>query len=686
MPENENRRALALAVTVILIFAPTALQCGLYLDDYGFVNSLTHISPAGLWRQFIEYVPGRNLHIPFFYLMLRLTGGSAAAMHGLSVICDAVTAIVVYRFVRRMSGLSTVAWTSALAFIAVPNHGETHFWLTAIPQNQLSTLLALCAFLLATYRGINFKVMALSVYAVSLFTYDQVFFLWPLLLYTMWRSDEAPRAGRYVFLGGICLSLDLAHLALRYLSPYASGGRPLIRFADVLLRSRDMIVAIGKGLIPVPTPSYIDSRWSILIMGAALAGGYWIYREALRTACDEKEKLDGWASGFGCVEISVFGLFWMGLAYAPNLFWFISPRHNYLPSFGLVLAAVSIGGAAIVRASWIRRIAPFLAIPAFALVAVADVHEGTQWLASRGTHDSFAREVRRMSPPVENVFVVGAPRYLHRAPLFNLPHDVALAATRELDGAAVFGDYEVTPTRTGIVYWNDLSIASPEAFRWVPANAANVVSYDKSTRGIECLGALDVQEPLGSARRLSLRPNPDCIKTFPLTAQVALTKSEIAADSTGTRSSGSGITLLRAEVRKKEVSTSLVLEWMMGRTPHGVLALVPRLKDRNGKLLLDTIFPSNSNPAPRDYFRESFSTAYNPERPYPMLWPLVDDVVSSKDMRPGRILRETFEIRRSVDHDDGSATLEVDLYEFNAAGIPQKIGTFASPAKVLPSA
>lgn len=671
-----------LAGLAALIFLPTALFCGLYLDDYSFLRMLEGATGYELWRHFIEYVPGRNLHIPFFYALIRLTGGSVPGMHAISIAFDAANAAMLFLFVRRLTGLRAIAWAAAVIFILAPNHGETHYWITLIPQCQIPTFLILAAFLLATSPAGPRLTAAASVYAVALFTYDQVFFLWPLLLFVAWRANHSIRRRNFVLAAFTLAALNVTHIVFRYLSPYASGGRPLIRLSDFFRRGLDAIVATAKGIIPIPTPSYAHWGWTILVAVIALALGIWMVRRIAEEIRAEKLQYASWTQGREWIWIVVFGTAWTGLAYAPNLFWFISPRHNLLPSIGWAIALASIGAVAATRIPRLSSILPTACVLAFMFAALSNVHEGTQWIESKRMKEAYAAEVRQVAAPADTLFLVGAPRYLHRAPAFNLPHDVALAAARVLGRPSLVGDYSVSPTRTGIVYYNDLSIVPANAFNWLPAANVNLVSYDENSSSFQCAAMLSLQEPGGGQRELPLRPSRGCKTTVKIPLEVALVESETRP--APTNQSVSGISLLHAEIRTHERMTSLVLEWAMGAPPSQVLALIPRLKDQNGNTILDSVFYQENSE--RNRLKEALFRSHNPKRPYPVLWPLVDDMAPLSEMKPGQVLRQVFELRKTISGPYAEGLLEVDLFQIKSDGSTQNSGHFAVPVVIKPAA
>lgn len=680
---EDRRAALAIAALAVAVFAPTVLLCGLYLDDYSFLRTLEGVSLRGLWAEFLHYVPGRNLHIPFHYGLIRLTGGSIAAMHAVSVVFEALNAAMVFLFIRRLTGLRSIAWAAATIFVLAPNHGETHFWITLIPQCQIPFFLMLSSLLLASRPGGPRLAAAAAVYGAALFTYDQVFFLWPLLLITAWRGDARAGLRRYAAAAAFFLGMNVTHITLRYVSPSASGGRPLIRIGDFIHRCGDALVAMAKGIIPLQTPSYAHWGWSVAAAAGALAAGLCILWAAGRAVRDERDELARWTRGGGWIAAVAFGAAWTALAYAPNLFWFISPRHNLIPSAGWALALAAAAAAAAGRSAKLSAALPFAALLAFVLAVLANVHEGTQWIAARRLHQSFAAALRHLAPPVDTVFLIGAPRYLHKAPAFNLPHDVMMAAAREL-GRELVGDYQAAPTRRGIVYYNDLSISPASGARWIPAEKVNLLSYEGSNRSFECAAALTLLEPGGGRRILPLRSSPLCTATVDVAQEVALLESRVLPASAPLARPEKGIALARAEVRTRGRTTLLTLFWAVGEPPVKVVSIIPRLTNKSGAPMLDSIFPYPSKPAARNFFLESFFRSHNPERPYPMLWPLVDDLAPFSRAKPGQILRQVFELRKEVAGSDVHGTLDVDLFEYEPSGTALSSGHFSVPVTVRP--
>ncbi|MDX6769817.1 MAG: hypothetical protein SF051_09815 [Elusimicrobiota bacterium] len=641
-----QRVPLALALFTAALFAPAAAVCGFYLDDYSFLRALEGAGPERLWHEFIRYVPGRNLHVPFFALLLRLTGASDLALHLVSTAFDAILVFMAYHLASRLSGSRATATVTAAAFAVAPNHGETHFWITLIPQCQIPMALTLGAFLCATSPRGPRLITAFSLFTVALFTYDQVYFLWPLLLAAAWLHEERRTMKPYALAALGFATLNAAHTALRYLSPHASGGRPLIRTADAARRVYDAAQAVAHGLLPWPSTSHAHWAWTVLASVAGLGAAWWLARELKRGDPVARD----WRLP------AAFGAAWTAAAYGPNLFWYISPRHNLLPSFGWTLAMAAVAGAL-----WRRRPAARPALTAagalaFAMAVVANAHEATQWADSARLKEAFASELRRLPSAPTAVFTLDAPRRLRKAPAFNLHHDVSLAAGRALGVDLQRGDYGPTPTRAGILYFNDLSVFPADAFNWTPASGAAVLVFDGATRGFACAASLELELPGGGERRLDLRPGP-CAARPRMRLEAALIESSLARparpDAAAPRAGP--LTLRAATLAARGDSTEIALEWSVTGSSLPVLAIVARGLDAADSVVLDPVFPRRSG-----------------KGSYPVLWPLVDDAAHRGLPAAGAVLRQRFALRKAPTA--AVARLELTVYALEPGTRPRRLG------------
>lgn len=119
-----------------------------------------------------------------------------------------------------------------------------------------------------------------------------------------------------------------------------------------------------------------------------------------------------------------------------------------------------------------------------------------------------------------------------------------------------------------------------------------------------------------------------------------------------------GLALARASASVEGKATRLTLEWRAQDARSGTLALVPRFLDSSGRPVLDAVFPSPGG-----------------RRPYPMLWPLVDDLAPA--LSRGQGLRQVFLLGRAPSGE--AARLELDLYDLEP-GVPARpLGRVSAP-------
>jgi len=231
------------------------------------------------------------------------------------------------------------------------------------------------------------------------------------------------------------------------------------------------------------------------------------------------------------------------------------------------------------------------------------------------------------------------------------------------------GDYQASPTRRGILYRNDLTIGPAESFRWLPAAEADLLSFDAGKREFNCVSALRVERPDGAREELPLRPNADCSSVVDMAADAYLIASA-AGPARAARAAAplvGGLALLRAAAYSQGNTTTLELEWRVEAPPEAPLALIPRLKDVSGNLLLDAVFPSRGA-----------------KRPYPMVWPLIDDLARDLGLKRGQTLRQTFLLRLAAPPPSPGTALELDVFTITPAGTASPLGSVTAPVAFAP--
>jgi hypothetical protein len=332
----------------ICIFAQNEIHAGLQRDDFGFEEHLAHATNSQVWTQFVRYVPGRNLYILYYAAMYRTLGQKHANLHTLGLSLDLLNVALFWALLKRFKLPNIYCSMACGLFLVWPNHNETHFWTSAILMNLLSTALVLGAYLVARRR----QWLAILIFALALFDYDQVFFMWiPLVI---WLTLERQRVAAmiYWFVG-----FDSVHLLLRLFSPYSDGGRPMIRLSGI---PKQILFSVYSNFAPVQRLP-MASWWCL--GGVAVIATLWIVLIA-----------KDWQVRPIHPGPLLLGAAWWTCAYLPTWLWYISPRHNYLPSCGLMLIGVSFVG--LLR----KRTALVLLWLLFMRGAAISVEDGQQWL------------------------------------------------------------------------------------------------------------------------------------------------------------------------------------------------------------------------------------------------------------------------------------------------------------------
>ncbi|HYM13660.1 MAG TPA: hypothetical protein VEU62_23170, partial [Bryobacterales bacterium] len=425
--------AATLAASNLLIFGWGAGRLGFYYDDGGWMSSLPSAGLRGLWTITRNYVPGRNLHVLLQYAIYKLAGDPAAHLAQLHLIQSAVDGLAAAAFfllLRRLLVPATAALLAAGLFSFWPIHGETHFWLPATPQNQLTTLfvIAFCwttLEMIRSQRGFSARrwwlaLLDAGVFLFALFTYDQVLFVLALLIAGRVATAILRRwSDRWRF----------ASIHLFYLAAIAL-------YAWVKLR-----------IVPGKAPSLTPDAWRLLhenILGtlASTFGKPWLLHVApfFQTVTSTDWVLAAVAAlALAAVAIallprvhaprpSVFvlllALLFYIAAYLPIWLWYISPRHHYLPSLGLF----ATGGVGL---GWLLKCIRFRVIQLFLVLlfgagtcffAAADRGESRTWETSFTAKKQLFAEIR---PDLEGKNVLALdefPLSLGSAYLI-LPHD-----------------------------------------------------------------------------------------------------------------------------------------------------------------------------------------------------------------------------------------------------------------------
>lgn len=350
-------------------------ELGIYADDAGFLLAISKdMSATNLLNNALGYVTGRNLHIVWHYLLTVLAGGNSLSnietMHHIAVFFDAINACLIYALFRTLGLLKISCFIGAIFFILFPNHGETHFWISALPMNIISTsfvliLLIICSYLALHKKSIPHKYEALYLifaflfFFLALFTYDQTA---PISLFsiciTIWILAKERKFQRISLLAltfFISLLMICSWLIWKFTNP---GGGPSISLVNINQIFINFIQSITIWISTFYSASnffninakfasnqmiplwYLLDAYEKLISVAVVAVILLSSMRLIWTSQSNKIKLN-YSTRVSTRALLVLSAAMIILAYVPSYAWYISPRHNYLPSVGVTLFLIS---------------------------------------------------------------------------------------------------------------------------------------------------------------------------------------------------------------------------------------------------------------------------------------------------------------------------------------------------------
>lgn len=395
-------------LATLLTFGVGAQDLGFYSDDAGFLTTLPNQGIAETLRLAAAYVPGRNLHVIWQQVLFIVAGSSPESLgrlHMAQTALDTICVGLAYVLARQIGLAPTWSFVASALFAFFPNHGETHFWLSAAPMNLASTAFAL-AYAWLVVRGLQghdalaglrvpFVLLAeVTLFAAALFTYDQtVFVLFALIGIRVLASIARRRLG---FAAGMT-AISLACLGFyAHLKANPSSGPTLTNVTVAhMLDTVKVSASMSFGPIlqssiegAIQAASDTDRTFAVLVaIVFVIVGGFFVVvgdgkrdPEGLPARSDLLSRLGSHASFRLCVVLVCAGV-WTVLAYGPSYIWFISPRHNYLPTVGLAFVVAS-AGALVTSIGGPRVTAGLARLLGLAVIAVAGV-----WLSMFVTAD-----------------------------------------------------------------------------------------------------------------------------------------------------------------------------------------------------------------------------------------------------------------------------------------------------------
>lgn len=652
----DHRALLALVLIGFALFGFTAPHAGLHLDDFLFHALFTRGSRADIWRMFLDFVPGRNLHVAYDALLYGLAGPSPVGLHAAGLALDLLNVGLFYALLRRLDCAPRQAFAAAGLFLVYPNHGETHFWAFAIAQNLAPTTLLLCAALWVSRedRAPGSRLAgALVLFLLALFDYDQAFLLWlPLLALGPRPSAKRGWAPQLAF-AAACLAACLGHVLFRRLAAVSLNGRPMITLGRWWPSALEAARACLVPMVKLPRLEFLRlgplGPAGCAALCAAL-GAVW----ALMLA-----RLPGSSRSAGEAaarrRLLGVGLLWTACAYFPNLFWYVSPRHHYLPSAGFLMAAAA--GASLAGIGRRPRAATLtLAAAAFGLAASFDLAEGVGWSSSARMLGRLG-EALRADAPSDSVYVLDAPAAIGPAPWLGSPLEAAFLAADEAGGLPRFAAVVPAASRTGLFSGCESGLFGRETWLWRPYGGARALVYDGRggfTRAgrlrVEPAGlpAVDVLLGDGSARAR-------------LAAPIWLVEARRVEPAHGTAASAGPSKLASCALRAVSPGAlDLILEWTATPGPRRDLAFLLTLLDSSGN-----VFFSSTRPGKGGRLEA--------------VWPAYDDLIPASAWSPSADVRETWRLASPPPPGAGPWRARLELFERGDGGSWSRAATLEAP-------
>jgi hypothetical protein len=481
---------LVLCASVILVFGFGAPNLGFYYEDSGFMTQLPAANLSTLWRLFLHgSVPGRNLYIIWQVLLYKLVGNPALhlmALHVIQSFIDAVIVAVFFVVLRRLRASSAASFIAAGMFAFWPTHGETHYWTPGTPYN-LSTLFLLL-FILTSTRILQPAAASLWLwildgffFASALFTYDQlVIFIGLLLL--------------------LRISILIVRSPKRALTIVAEHAFPLLLSGLYFYLKATASIGDGPTLTHQTWVNFWPNVYQVFRQNFGLG---WI--ESSRPLYDHAVGWDMRLSALAAMVVTATSLVFLRvskamparslllllagaaffvLTYLPVVLWYLSRRHNFLPSIGLFACVAAL----VDLFFWAVRFNVFKAVPVLAAGLAVFVFAAVGRGESRNWEKSFAAKRQLYADLTENIkgseilVLQGFPVLLGPTEVI-LPHDANFGPklVYKQDDIAAFrlGDVSSSPAQEGIFINTAARFYAPDSISYYETNHLLIVSFLK---------------------------------------------------------------------------------------------------------------------------------------------------------------------------------------------------------------
>ncbi|MBI5883900.1 MAG: hypothetical protein HZB91_12445, partial [Elusimicrobia bacterium] len=368
-------------------------------------------------------------------------------------------------------------------------------------------------------------------------------------------------------------------------------------------------------------------------------------------------------------RLAVLGALWFAAAYLPNYFWYISPRHNYLPSLGALMIAFYLTSRLLARWRALRPAAAAAAFLLFGLSASATLAEGQGWKRASGLHSRFMAEAPALLPDgPDGIFLAGMPRTVLRAPAFSLTDEhlylYAYATGRLLRA----GDVTITPARFGVFYRNQPSVYGPANLYWHPYKGLAVLSGGAGGSGeFTRPQRLRIEPPDLPAEDITLCGLAVCRGALAIPARVWLLSAKLrgaAAPKAPLFEAANGVSLAALSAARDPRWVEVEFVWKADRRPAADFATVIRLHDAAGALIFEPVYRSLTEPGLRS------------DKGLAVLWPAFNDLLPASTWKAGSAVAERFRLTLPKPLPAGPLEARLTLFEKVEGGPWKNLGEF----------
>jgi len=326
-----------------------ALSSNISNDDAGFIYTAASGNINDWLQAFVNYVPGRNLHILWNVILFSFIGSAESSFwvyHFIQGITYFAISVIAYRVQRQAGVKQNIAIFFSLLSLFCPAFSSILLWATSLPQHLFSTLFLLTGLHLILIDktrsplSINpfLRIFLITIFlSLAMFTYDQAaaVVLFVTLLLTIQKLFNS-RHLRNVFYGGNFSYFSLLALSCLYLAIFFEGrgtgnsltvgGGTFQRLSSNLLIPVNVLKKIHAHSDSAKSYFYFNPT---LIFFFSIFVGIAIFYLLLRSTIlnPKNPSLDSKIS----LKIGVLFLSFSLASYIPAAVWYVSPRHLYLP-------------------------------------------------------------------------------------------------------------------------------------------------------------------------------------------------------------------------------------------------------------------------------------------------------------------------------------------------------------------